>query len=545
MIQNTAVYFSGTSRALIGVLLFGFLLNTAAIDWGIPNIHSWNPDDIAPAKPLRVVQTYTHGWDKYPLLQSWVDFVLFQPLLLYWSADGTFKPGCESNIEACFGDPYGQLSILLILSRLLSTLMAAGAVYWIYRISLLVFQDRLAAVLGALVLTTSNVFVFSAHVGNVDVPYLFWFSWSIYHYLRIVQTNQTKHYIAFGFLSACALATKEAIIGAYVLVGFFIYVLYMRGAVQEMQRISIRSVLKIHIHGRLVGLLAALLLTYAIINNVVFNWDGYVKHFTFWVGSNSPGVGPYSKRDLGTLWLLKQFVVHLRAGMGQPLFFLCAAGSVYGLVRDWQKAVLLIIPAVSYYVFSIHTIHFSLIRYGLPVVVILAIFGGALAARLCRVRPPRIWLCIPIVIIVFLHGFLKSANVVWVMRNDSRYLTEQWLLNHVPKTTTMGVFSFPTYLPRFGLLGYQVDRIPSENLTVGYLEEKGPPYLALTSKYYSGFRGEQRELLDALFGGKLNYRQLWDYRYESPLKPIVGEWYVSGFINPRITIFKRIESAAK
>lgn len=129
------------------------------------------------------------------------------------------------------------------------------------------------------------------------------------------------------------------------------------------------------------------------------------------------------------------------------------------------------------------------------------------------------------------------------MRNDSRYLTEQWLLNNVSKTATIGVFSFPTYLPRFGLLGYQVERIPNNTLTVAYLQEKGPLYLALTSKVESGFRGEQKRLVDGLFGGKLNYRQVWDYRYESPLKPIVGDWYVSGFINPRITIFKRIESA--
>ena len=388
MIQNAAVYSYGNTRALIGVLLLGFFLNTFAIDWGLPNTHSWNPDDIAPAKPLRVAQTYTHGWDKYPLLQSWIDFVVFQPVLLYWSADGKFKSGCQSNIETCFRDPYGQVSILLILSRLTSALMAAGAVYWTYRVSLLVFQDRLAAVMGALVLTSSNVFVFSAHVGTVDVPYLFWFIWSIYHYVLIVQANRIKNYVAFGFLSGCALATKEAVIGAYILVGLIIYVIHVRRALQEMQSTNISSFMRIHTDVRLASLLIALFLTYGIVNNVVFNWDGYVKHFTFWVGGNSPGVAPYSRRDLGTLWLLKQFVIHLKAGMGEAIFVLCAAGAVYGLVRDWQKALLLIIPAVSYYIFSIQAIHFSLVRYGLPVVVVLAVFGGALAARLCRIRSP-------------------------------------------------------------------------------------------------------------------------------------------------------------
>ena len=543
MIQNAVVRSCGNTRALVCVLLFGFLLNTLAIGWGIPNVRSWNPDDIAPAKPLRVVQTYTHGWDKYPLLQSWIDFVVFSPLLLYWNANKKFKPACESSIETCFSDSYGQLSILLILSRLLSALMAAGAVYWIYRISLLVFQDSLAAVLGALALTVSNVFVFSAHVGTVDVPYLFWFTWSIYYYARIIETNETQHYIAFGVLSACALATKEAVVGAYVLTGLMIYLAHLRGALKEMQTARIISFMRIHAHVRLVGLIVALFLTYGIINNVFFNWDGYVKHFTHWVGSNAPGVAPYSRRELGPVWLLKKFVVDLGAGMGRPLLLFCMAGSVYVLIRNWKKAVLLIIPAISYYIFSIHSVHYSLPRFGLPVVVLLALFGGALAARLCRASTPWIWLCFPIIILVFFHGLLKSANMVMVMHNDSRYHAEQWLHDHVPKTTMIAVFSIPTYLPRFELIGYNVESIAGETLPINYLQKKGPAYVVLSSKFDRGARLKQEEFLTALNEGKLNYVEAWDYRYESPLKPIMGDWYVSTFINPRIIIFKRLENA--
>jgi len=543
MIESSEVHSYGTTRALIGVLLLGFLLNTFAIDWGIPNIHSWNPDDIAPAKPLRVVQTYAHGWDKYPLLQSWIDFVAFTPFLLYWRTKKTFDPVCGPEIEACFSDPYGQLSVLLIVSRLIAALMAAGAVYWTYRTSLLVFQDRLAAVLGALVLTISNVFVFSAHVGNVDVPYIFWFTWSIYHYLRIVETNEIRHYIAFGFLSACAIATKEAVVGAYVFIGLTIYLAHIRRALKDIRTVNISSVMRIHAHVRLVGLLVALFLTYGIINNVIFNWDGYVKHFTHWVGSNAPGVAPYSRRELGPVWLLKKFVVDLSAGMGRPLLLFCMAGTIYVLIRNWKNAVLLIIPATSYYIFSIQSVHYSLPRFGLPVVVLLALFGGALAAQLCRASTPWIGLCFPMITVVFFHGFLKSANVVLLMRNDSRYLAEQWLSNHIDKSTTIGVLSIPTYLPRFGLFGYNVERIPGENLTTDYYQKKGPSYLVLTSKYYSGLPGKQRDILNSLIGGKLNYRQVWDYKYESPLAPMIGGRYVSTFVNPRITILERIAGA--
>ena len=543
MIQNAVVRSCGNTRALVGVLLFGFLLNTFAIGWGIPNVRSWNPDDIAPIKPIKVVQTYTHGSDKYPLLQSWIDFLVFAPFLLYWKALKTFDSVCTAIVEVCFGYPYGQLSVLLIVSRLIAALMAAGAVYWTYRISLFVFQDPLAALLAALALTVSNVFVFSAHVGTVDVPYLFWFTWSIYYYLCIVETSETRHYICFGFLSACALATIEAVVGAYVLPGLIIYFTHIRDVLKKMQTAWISSFVRTHAHVRFVGLIVALFLTYGIINNVFFNWDGYVKHFTHWVGSNAPGVAPYSRRELGPVWLLKKFVVDLGAGMGRPLLLFCMAGSVYVLIRNWKKAVLLIIPAISYYIFSIHSVHYSLPRFGLPVVVLLALFGGALAAQLCRASTPWIWLYFPIIILVFLHGLLKSANMVMVMHNDSRYHAEQWLNDHVPKTTTIAVFSIPTYLPRFELNGYNVESIAGETLPINYLQKKGFAYVVLSSKFDRGARLKQEEFLTALNQGKLNYVEAWDYRYESPLTPIIGDRYISTFINPRITIFKRTVSA--
>jgi hypothetical protein len=156
------------------------------------------------------------------------------------------------------------------------------------------------------------------------------------------------------------------------------------------------------------------------------------------------------------------------------------------------------------------------------------------------VSGPRIlkWLWVPFIVACFSYGLLMSANVVLVMHNDSRYRTERWLINNVARTTEIAVLSFPAYLPRFGLLGYEVGRIPRESVSVEYVEKLKPPYLVLTSKYYNGSRGKQKEFIDALFSGKLNYRPVWDYKYESPLKSIVGDWYISGFVNPRITVFK-------
>lgn len=525
------------TKTLLCVLLFGFTLNTLAIDWGIPNTHSWNPDDIAPDKPLRVTETYTKGWHKYPYLQSWIDFAIFSPALFYWTTRKTYVPACNSNTETCFNDPYGQLSVLLILSRILTAIMALGAVYWTYQTSLLVFRDRLAAVLGALILTCSNVFVFHAQLGNVDVPCLFWFAWSLYYYARILQTNEVKNYLAFGFLSACALATKESIIGAYVLVGVTLYALYVKRVLPELKASGFGRLWKIHSDPRILGLLAVLLFTYALINNVFFNWEGFTRHFTHWVGSDAAGTAPYSRVHMGARWLLKTFVLQLREGMGGAILLLCVGGLIYGLKRNFRGSLLLILPLVSYYLFTIQMVHFTYTRFGLPVIVLLSIFGGVFAAFLLRSKwaPVSVF----IVVIAFAHGILMSVNTIMAMRNDGRYTTEQWLIENIPKTERIGVFGLRTYFPRFGLLGYEMERLADDLIRVDYLTANGPRYLVLTSAYYVPSEAKQKKVVDALFSHRLNYRIIWDHKYESPLNPLLGDRYMSGFINPRITVFRR------
>jgi hypothetical protein len=525
-------------KTLICLLLFGFALNTLAIDWGIPNSHSWNPDDIAPDTPLRISDAYTKGWHRYPYLQSWIDFAIFSPVLFYWATRGTYLPGCNSATETCFNDPYGQLSVLIILSRILAAIMALGTVYWTYRTSLLVFRDRLAALLGALILTCSNVFVFHAQLGNVDVPYLFWFAWSLYYYARLLETNEVKNYLAFGFLSACALATKESIVGAYVLIGVTLYALHVKRLLPESKTPGLgRRLWAIHCNLRLVGLLAVLLLTYSLINNVFFNWQGFTRHFAHWVGSDAPGIAPYARVHLGSGWLLKTFGFQLKDGMGLAFLLLCVGGLIYGLKRNFRVSLLLIVPIVSYYLFTIQMVHFTYKRFGLPVIVLLSIFGGVFAAYLSRSKLAP--LSIPVIVVAFAQGILMSANTIMTMRNDSRYATEQWLLKHIPNTEGIGVFGLRTYVPRFGLLGYEMELLADDLIRVDYLTANGPRYLVLTSAYHVPSEAPQKKVVDALFSHRLNYRIMWDYRYESPLKPFLGDGYLSGFINPRITVFRR------
>ena len=83
-------------------------------------------------------------------------------------------------------------------------------------------------------------------------------------------------YLAFGFASGCALATKEAIIGAYLGMGLAIYGVHVnreRGS----QPLTPRSWLEASFDRKLLGLVACFLAVYALANNVLFNWSGFLR----------------------------------------------------------------------------------------------------------------------------------------------------------------------------------------------------------------------------------------------------------------------------
>ena len=94
------------------------------------------------------------------------------------------------------------------------------------------------------------------------------------------------------------------------------------------------------------------------------------------------------------------------------------------------------------------------LRFILPLVPILAVFGGAMAARLLRVPPPARIVTVPLLAFVFGHAFLHSLNGDLMLVNDSRYLAEDWLRENVETEARIGTYSTAQYLPRLAWLGH-------------------------------------------------------------------------------------------
>jgi len=525
-------------RYLAAILLVALFLNLVGISWGLPNVESWMADDISPWLPLRVGKTYFFGWHKYPFLHSWISLFAYGPYLLYLVLSGGIDLSCYPRIgEACFSEPHIQLGALMLISRGLSVMMGLGTVYAVYHLALRILGDRAAARFAALLMACSFVMVLYAHVGNLDVPHCLWFVLSLYFFVGVLQRGLLFDYVAFGLSAGCAIGTKEGIIGAYVFTCAAIYAVHAWRELRARGSASPRSWLGASLDGKLLALVGSLLLVYAVAINPV-NWQGFLEHWKLWLPSQPRMAGFQADFFEGYPDLFLRIAVHFRDAMGWPALALCLAGLLYACWSRPASAVLLL-PFLSYLLFSILPAKYARLRFILPMVPILAVFGGAMAARLLRVPLAARLVTVPLLVFAFSHAFLHALNGDLMLVNDSRYLAEQWLRENVGTEARIGTFSTPQYLPRLAWLGHSVERIPEEEIGEPTLRQSGPDYLVLSSLYYRRFDGERREWLEHLIAGREGYAELWRGRGHSPLERWMGHRYALADVNPEIIILGR------
>ncbi len=527
---------SSTSRigrhwGLLAVLALSILLNSYHLDWGLPNDDSWSNDSISPGEPIKVLNVYaSNSRYKYPLLQSWVDYAASLPVLMYWSSSGKYDFSCRSPTRQCFPDYYHQLSALILVHRIVTVLMAVGVLIGVYSLSMSLFGDRLAATLAAAAVAVSNVFVIFSHLTNVDVPSLFWFTWSLVFYVRLLKTQAAKDYVAFGILAACALSTKESLVGAYAFTGLVI-LLTVLTAYRD-QKTALGPAAK-----NIAWLLLALLAGYGLINNVWFNFSGFLGHLNFWFGADG-GVSRYWDKAPGTIGVVASMVDYVgrEAGIALAAFSVC--GLLYALWARPREALWMLLPALSYVLFLIFFIQNYLFRSSLPLIVLIAPFSGLLAAHLLRMRRPLSFAGLAFVALVFGYSFLNAVNSDMAMANDSRYAAERWIAKNIDRSSSVGVFS-GGYLPRLEMLGYSPERIKMETVQQTGGRDQLPDYLIMVSKYYSRLPAA---FTRNLFAGQYGYKPVWSYQYRSPLGELLGfdlDAVGPDRINPRIVILSK------
>jgi hypothetical protein len=453
------------SRALAWVVTASTVLNIAGIWWGVPRDRGWAVDEIDPLKTIEGISAwFSRGWyDVYPPLQHYLLAIGYSPIfVLDWI--GVIDTGQPSGY-----------TWLMVAARTVSLAMAAGVLVATSACGSLV-AGRRAGLFAATIVALTAPFVYYAKTANVDVPYLFWFAVSLVFYLRVLLHLRQRDFVWFAVSATLAVCTKDQAYGLYALTPIPIVVELWRFNARTG---STRPFWRAVVDRRMALAGAVALALFVVVQNVVFNVQGFTAHVQFLLESSR--ITPPFESTLAGRWsLIVSSIELIRRSLGWPLFLACLVGVALQVLgpESRRSSAWLAIPAVSYGLTFINAVGYTYDRFLLPICVILAVFGGACLDWLTRREGSLRRLKLAATVAIFSYSTLYAATVDVLMISDSRYAGEEWLQERVDPGQLVGTLGHAYIQPR--LSGHRV--VALEN--VEHLAIVHPDYVVVNADYF-------------------------------------------------------------
>jgi 4-amino-4-deoxy-L-arabinose transferase-like glycosyltransferase len=530
------------NRLALGLLLLlSFGLNAWAIDWGLPSPTGWAPDELLPSAVLEgMSRHFSGGWhDKYPPLHYYLLSVLYAPVL---KAEGlsTGKPLPPETDHRLF-----------LIGRGVSLLMAAGTLLLVYRCGREA-GDRRAGLLAAVITALMAPFVYYAKLANLEVPYLFWWALSLLLLLKVLDRHRRRDYLLLAATAVLAVTTKDQAYGLYVLtVPLVAWARYHhdrrehgtapRGPWVQWARPA--SAL-LNADTLLAGAVAAAL--FLAIHNVAGDPDGFRAHVALITGRASRDFREFSNDVGGHAALLGSTLRQLAFTLGPPGFVLGLLGLLETARRREGRWLVLLVPAVSFYVCFLSVVLYVYDRFALPLAVVAALFGGRWLSQSWNARGWVRAAARGAAAITIAYGITRAVGLDLSMTNDARYAAEDWLRANAGGGL-VGTLGPAEYLPR--LLGLNARPIGP---AIARIEQLKPAYVAVNADYAARADDGSREqaLYKGLEAGTLGYKEAWRYRYHPPWPLLDTALLVErtgrealrtnlGKVNPEVVVYGR------
>jgi len=548
---------------LVAILLASLCINCCGIGWGLPNGNTtWATDSFGPMTPLAIAKhgvagsNWNSGWFyfKYPIGHPLVLLAAELPYLGWLRVTGEMQTP-KASYPYGFRRPEHALTRLAILTRLVSVLMGVGIVGLAYLAVALLFGVS-AGLAAAVLVAGCYPIVFYAHTTNVDLPLVFWIMLAVT--ATLVSASQTSPGAALisGLAVAMAMLSKEAAIGVVVVLPI-VWLLARRTAPPLRRDEVVTAVTR-----TAMGFAAATVL----MGGVWWNPMGYVNRWRYLLRilpeelrqqlvpyqpfAEAPGLSVGT--EVQRLWHMMG-VAH--NGLTWPILLLCAVGVVWAALYRPRQAVLLLLPIVSYYTFSLRAYYLVNVRYAMPVLVFLLLFGGAIGGALIDwirgwSRPGARRLAMLGCAGALAMALLPGIEVDRLLVRDVRYRAEAWFRSHAVAGPRVEVYQPATYLPRFGPEA-RVVKVPLEERTVESFQQRQPDFVVLTSGGRPGLvnrrnfewqhgspvvfeSAEAKRFLRLLESEQLGYRRVAQFRTPTCwITPQISS------LNPEITVFSR------
>ncbi len=549
---------SAARRWLALVLLLSLCLNCVGIRWGLPNAEgTWAADSLPATAPMAIGKHFfagdprNSGWFyfKYPLGHPLMALAAQAPYLAWLKVTGEFKTPVNKYPYG-FRHPEHALTVLALIMRVVSAIMGVGLVALAYVIAAPLFGS-LAGLVAAVAVAGCYPMVFYAHTANVDVPLLFWIALAIAGTMSAARERSPWAPAVAGAAAAMAMLTKEQAAGAIAALPLVWLLARPAGHMNwnSALRQSVRA-------------FAAAAGVTAVVGNLWWNPAGYVNRWRFLLGTLPAAVrdkyAPYQFQvqvpkgfslaaEITRLFKIATMTAHV---LTVPVLVLCLAGMLWALWRRPREAALPLALLFTYYLFSLRATALLQIRYTMPFVYVLLLFGGVAVAVLVERSHAMGYrrLAGLSLLVTAAVAVLPGAEIDRLLLRDSRYAAEAWLRAHVPAHARVEVYEPLTYLPRFQR---EIDlvQVPVEQRTVSLLQQRQSDVLVLSSGGRAGLTGHYvrdwqpgkpiiedsaaaKEFFNRLNDEQLGYRRVAHFQ--------TGTWWVQpriNSLNPEITIF--------
>jgi Dolichyl-phosphate-mannose-protein mannosyltransferase len=508
--------------------------------WGMPHWFGWSGDEMNPSSWWQALSFKAYnGWHtRYPPLHFAVLQGLSWPLRL--------------ALEAAGFDPVRRAVWLIVFSRIVSLLLAFATVGLVYRIGSEIY-DRRSALFTAAILVSVAPYVYYAKMGNLDVPYIFWFTLSLLYYVRILKHHRLRDYVLFALMAAATVCTKDQAYGLYGLAP--LPILWSLARREHGAQGSAAQILKglgrSLIDRRFLAAAGAAIAGFAVFQ-MLWNWHRFTLHVRLLLGPMSDNYQDYENTPEGHEALLTLFLRQIVFCLNPALALVCTAGVAWTVWRLFKRksgdepflVACLVFLVVSYYVTFLSLILFSYDRYILPIALLLAFPGGRLLGALAAPAGRFVGLRRAAIAVVFGYSLLYAASVDARLLADSRYAVEAYVREHAPTPqaarSAIGVGRHK-HVPRFRWVPWDRVLRPRSRILA-----KDRPYFVAINLTDIRHPAETR-FYERMLRGELGYHLVLLHRG----KPLFDLLDVSAlgtssqrFINPEIALFERMDSAA-
>ncbi len=525
------------------LIVLGLALYLPGIDWGLPAVSSWSQDTIAAQRTIGAVAGWPRVWrGRYPPMHYILLNTAYRPVLSSWERSGKRSIDAETGVATLQPPHAPKIGLLILVARCMSVVMAIATGLGVWMAARRLTHNDTAALLAAVALMVGAAFTYFAHLGNVDIPSMCWLAWSVYFYVRAVESSSWTDCLWLGLFAALAVTTKDAVAG--MLPGMVIVLLVAEARRKSTEKRRWRAAMSALCQWRWLVGLGAFVLPYLLINGVLFDPQGYLTRMRYWISPASDSVLAGEYRHANQFALLWQTLRVTAGGVGWPMLVAMVIAVAYTLRRQVRWALIMLVPAVGYYVIVIAQIKFVYARFMFPPLAMVCILLGVALADLVRRGDRGFGLRWSLLVLLLLISVAHCVAVDMEMITDSRYEAEAWFAEHVEPSSSIGAFSKAQYLPRFVEQGYETYAV---DMTRESFDRPQPDFLVLSSYNFEDFDAEQTSCMKELLTGQLGYELAVTFKGRhlgtgSSWLSLAG-WGapVPGKISPTVVVMRREE----